>query len=72
MVKNIKAFFLKFQSGVNKTILFFSYFLVLGPISVYVRLTNHVKLPQFFENAQSTWLDIHSRKSDPDDYLKQH
>ena len=72
MIDRIKAFSIKFQELVNRIILFLCYFLVLGPISIYVRLIKHEKLPNFLVNASSAWSDIPSRNLCKEEFSKQH
>ena len=71
MKKKIERFFLKVQDKIVSIILFIIYFLILGPIAIYLKIVKHKKLPVDEFVNDSSWVDVSDRSPQPKDYLKQ-
>lgn len=52
-------------------LLIITYFLVLGPTAIYLRLVNHRKLPKDDFEKDTTWVDVPEQTVPLQDHLKQ-
>ena len=71
MKQKIERFFLKVQDKITLVLLFVTYFLILGPTAIGLRVARHRKLRSQAFGQGSTWEDTPTAAPLAEDYLKQ-
>jgi hypothetical protein len=70
MKESIERLFLKVHGVMLVVVLFIAYFLVVGPTALYARIIRHPKLPVEAFPGGTSWVDVSTKRTDAEDYLR--